>query len=178
MKKIFLYFLIIFMIIGCSDSLNTPSNKVINFLNKYINLDDEILIELDYQIESNNYNYLEKNMYRDNMRRQYKSLKYKIKEEKIYDDTAIVNVEIEVYNYAKAIENSSIYFLKNQDVFINDQNIVDTSKYIDHKLNEISKMNERITYDIEFNLYKKNKIWNLDKIDNSILLKINGLYSY
>ena len=35
MKKIIITFMILFTIIGCSDSLNTPSNKVISFLNKY-----------------------------------------------------------------------------------------------------------------------------------------------
>ncbi len=178
MKKIFIIFLMIFMIIGCSESLNNPKDKVSNFLDKYINLDDEVLKELEYQIESKNYNEKEKNIYRKNLRRQYQNLKYLIKEEEIYDDTSTIYVEIEVYDYVKAIENASNYYLNNQEYFINENNQVDSSKYIDYKLEQISNMNDRIIYDIEFKLYKKNKIWYLDKVDETIISKINGLYSY
>ncbi len=177
MKRLLITFLMISMIIGCNNSLNSPSNKVISFLDKYKNLDDKVLQELEYQIESKNYNEKEKELYRNSIRRQYQNLKYKILEEKEYENTATVKVEIEVYNYIAAIEKASNYFLKNQELFINDDNIVDESKYIDYKLNEIEKTNERINYIIEFNLYKKNKIWYLRKIDNETLSKINGLYS-
>ena len=178
MRKLFLTFLVFFMIIGCNDTLNNPKDKVKQFFEKYQKLDNEVLMDLEYIIESKNLNETEKNLYRENMRRQYKDLKYKIKEEEIYDDNASIIVEIEVYDYGEAIKKASDYFLKNQDLFINNDNMVDESKYIDYKLNEMKETNDRIKYDIEFSLYKKNKIWIMNDIDETIIEKIHGIYYF
>ena len=135
-------------------------------------------MDLEYIIESKNLNETEKNLYRENMRRQYKNLKYKIKNEEINDDNASIIVEIEVYDYGKAIKKASEYFIKNQDFFINENNMVDESKYIDYKLNEMKKTNDKIKYDIEFSFYKKNKIWSMNAIKETDIEKIHGIYNF
>ncbi len=178
MRKLFLVFLVLFMIIGCNDNLNNPKVKVKEFFDKYQKLDNEVLMDLEYIIESKNLNETEKNLYRENMRRQYKNLKYKIKNEEINDDNASIIVEIEVYDYGKAIKKASEYFIKNQDFFINENNMVDESKYIDYKLNEMKKTNDKIKYDIEFSFYKKNKIWSMNAIKETDIEKIHGIYNF
>ena len=178
MRKLFLVFLVLFMIIGCNDNLNNNKDKVKEFFDKYQKLDNEVLMDLEYIIESKNLNETEKNLYRENMRRQYKNLKYKIKNEEINDDNASIIVEIEVYDYGKAIKKASEYFIKNQDFFINENNMVDESKYIDYKLNEMKKTNDKIKYDIEFFFYKKNKIWSMNAIKETDIEKIHGIYNF
>jgi uncharacterized protein YcfL len=54
MRKLFLVFLVLFMIIGCNDNLNNPKVKVKEFFDKYQKLDNEVLMDLEYIIESKN----------------------------------------------------------------------------------------------------------------------------
>ena len=110
MKKLFLL-LIPFLLFGCSNTLNTPTGAVENFLSSYQNLDSELLEDLDQVIDKDDeMTDKQKEKYHDLMVKQYKNLSYKIKSEDVVEDTAEVEVEIEVLNYASSIQESKKYY--------------------------------------------------------------------
>lgn len=178
MKKVFTFLLILSIFIGCSNINNTPTRKVEEFLNKYQTLSSDVLKDLEYSIESNNFTEEQKNSYREIMKKQYKDLTYTIKDEEVDGDNATVKVEIEVYNFNNASTIASNYFMLNQDEFLNPDGVVDESKYTDYKLEEMEKITDRVKYTIEFNVKKKDDVWVLDSINDEIREKIHGLYSY
>ena len=111
-------------------------------------------------------------------KKKYKDLTYKIKDEEIDGEIATVKVEIEVYDYNLANIKTNDYLNKNNDYFLNDEGIIDESKYIDYKLNIMKDINERVKYTLEFIIRKKDKIWVMDNISKDDILKIHGVYSY
>lgn len=178
MKKLITFIVFLVLFGGCNELMNSPTKKVEEFFNRYQTLDDSLLNNLDYSIESNNLNEEEKNMYRNIMKRQYKDLTYKIKDEEIDGDLATVKVEIEVYDYSLASINASEYFKNNQDFFLNEEGEVDTFKYTDYKLDLMKDINERVKYTLDITVRKKDKTWMMDNISRDDLLKIHGVYSY
>ena len=178
MKKFLAFLFLLALFGGCNDLLNTPTKRVEEFLHKYQVLDEKLLNNLDYSLESNNLNEEEKKIYREIMKKQYKDLTYKIKDEEIDGEIATVKVEIEVYDYNLANIKTNDYLNKNNDYFLNDEGIIDESKYIDYKLNIMKDINERVKYTLEFIIRKKDKIWVMDNISKDDILKIHGVYSY
>lgn len=178
MKKIITFFCVLAFLGGCNNLLNSPTKRVEEFFNKYQTLDDSLLNNLDYSLESNNLNEEEKNIYRDIMKRQYKDLTYKIKDEEIDGNNAIVKVEIEVYDYNIANVKALDYFKNNQDYFLDNNNEVDMIKYVDYKLELMKDIKDRVKYTLEINVRKKDKTWIMDNISHDDILKIHGVYSY
>ena len=178
MKKLIAGLVLLATLGGCNDLLNTPTKRVEEFFNSYQTLDDSLLNNLDYSIESNNLSEEEKNIYREIMKKQYKDLTYKIKDENIDGDTATVKVEIEVYDYNIASIKTNEYFNKNQKAFFNEENEIDESKFIDYKLKIMKDITERVKYTLELIVRKKDKIWIMDNISHDDILKIHGVYSY
>ena len=178
MKKIIIFVITFSFLIGCESLNNSPTRKVEEFLNRYQLLDDKLLSELDYSIESNELNEEEKNIYRDIMKRQYRDLTYIIKNEEIDGDNASVKVEIEVYDFNKSIIEASDYFITNQEEFLDESGVVSKTKYIDYKLSLMKENNERIKYTLDFTLTKKNDKWIMDDISDIDREKIHGIYSY
>ena len=175
MKKIIILFLTFILFTGCENLMNTPIKKTERFLEKYQMLDDDLLNELSYKIESTELTIDQKNTYRNLMKRQYSNLIYEVKDEEIDGKVAIVKVEIEVYDYSLANSKTLEYARNNQDEFITD-NKIDQKKYIDYKLNIMKSIDERIKYTLELKLIKKNKNWVMDELSEETLQKINGLY--
>lgn len=180
MKKIFLAVIVsLFMLTGCNNLMNTPTKKVELLLGKYQKLDDEVLTQLgDSLLADTVLTKEEKEKYKDLLERQYKNLTYTVKNEAIDGKTAMVEVEIEVYDYNKAITSSEEYLLNNQNEFQDETGSVNTVKYNDYKLNEIEKMKDRITYTINFTLSKIDEEWMVDDLTDTERQKIHGLYAY
>lgn len=180
MKKIFLAVIVsLFMLTGCNNLMNTPTKKVELLLGKYQKLDDEVLTQLgDSLLSDTVLTKEEKEKYKDLLERQYKNLTYTVKNEAIDGKTAMVEVEIEVYDYNKAITSSEEYLLNNQNEFQDETGSVNTVKYNDYKLNEIEKMKDRITYTINFTLSKIDEEWMVDDLTDTERQKIHGLYAY
>lgn len=130
MKKIFIILLIgIFIVTGCGNNMNTPTAKVEEFLSKYQNMDSDVLAQLgDVIDEDNSMDENQKKEYRSLMEKQYQNLSYKIKDETITDDSATVDVEIEVYDYATSIRNSKKYYDEHPDEFKTEKDGNDTEK--------------------------------------------------
>ncbi len=132
MKKLFVVLIGLLAFTGCSTNMNTPTAKVEEFLGKYQKMDDEVLEQLDNTLEQDtSMSDVQKKEYRMLLEKQYQNLSYKIKNEDIKDDTATVDVEIEVYDYATSIRKSREYYKEHKDEFekeketINEEGILD-----------------------------------------------------
>jgi len=185
MKRILLglSFIVLF-IVGCTNTMNTPTKRVEELLGKYQKLDSAVLAQLDNVIaEDTTMTDEQKKEYRSLMEKQYQNLSYKIKGEEITGDDASVDVEIEVLDYATSINESRKYYSEHKDEF-KDENIDktetvvdDNTKYIDYKIKELKNVTDKKKYDITFNLIKdKNNNWKLEDISDIDRQKIHGLY--
>lgn len=185
MKRILLglSFIVLF-IVGCTNTMNTPTKRVEELLGKYQKLDSAVLAQLDNVIaEDTTMTDEQKKEYRSLMEKQYQNLSYKIKGEEITGDDASVDVEIEVLDYATSINESRKYYSEHKDEF-KDENIDktetvvdDNTKYIDYKIKELKNVTDKKKYDITFNLVKdKNNNWKLEDISDIDRKKIHGLY--
>lgn len=175
MKKI-LIVLMITILSACSLS-NTPVSKVELFLNNYINLTEDVKEDLETKVSLENLNDSNKDIYREVLTRQYNNLKYTIKDESIDGNKATVKVNISVYDLYRVSKDTENYMKENIEEFQNN-NIFSQELYNTYKLNEMLKYNEKVDYEITFNLTKEDGTWILNEPDRVVLEKIHGLYNY
>lgn len=178
LKKILLVITVLFLTVGCDNMMNAPTKKVEQFLSNYQTMNEDVVGQLDDVLEdSGNFTESQREQYRELMKKQYKNLSYKIKEETEDGDTATVEVEIEVYDYGKAISQSETYLTTNRDEFINlETNEIDTKKFLDYKIKQIEDTKDKVTYTINFTLTKVDDEWKLNNISDIDRQKIHGLY--
>ena len=160
MKKILLTIMSIFLLSACSLS-NNPSSKVEAYLNQYNNLSDE-----------------NKKVYKDLLTKQYKNMKYEIKDKTINADEATVKVKITVIDYFKAQKESDDYLKENPSEFYDENQIFSDELFNTYKLKKMNEVKDTVDYDITFNLNKVDGQWKLESPDRIILEKIHGLYDY
>ncbi len=173
MKKIFLTIILFLVTItGCTTTTNTPTKRVEDFMSKYQALDSDVLSQLD-RVVSNEATMGDdqKKEYTSLMKKQYQNLSYKIKDEKIEEDTATVTVEVEVYDYRSALNNAETYYASNKDKFTDDKD-----KYMDYKITEMKKVTDRKKYELIFTLFRENDEWSMDDITDSDRQKLHGVY--
>ena len=204
MKKLFIVLLLsLFIVTGCGNSM-TPTGAVEDFLGKYQSMDSDVLAQLDKVVnDDTTMSDEQKKEYKSLMEKQYQYLSYKITDEEIVGDTATVDVEIEVFDYASSIRKSDEYYEKNKDMFeeayeddneskedmvdnnashegnvnTDDGNIVtQTKKYIDYKIEQMKTVTDKIKYTITFNLSKEDNEWVVDDISDIDRQKIHGLF--
>lgn len=179
MKKILWILLILVCLTGCNNLMNTPTKKVEYLLSKYQSNDSEVLKQLDETLLTDAIlTKEEKEKYKSIMQKQYKDLMYNIKNEAIDGKTAVVEVEIEVYDYAKSITNTENELLNNSENFKDSTGEVDTIKYNDYKLSNLEKVTDRVKYTINFTLSKVDEEWVVDDLTETERMKIHGLYAY
>ena len=178
-KVIFVLIFSVFLLTGCNNLMNNPTKKVELLLSKYQKKDEEVIKQLsDTLLSDTVLNDAEKNTYKELLERQYSDLTYKIKDEAIDGNTSVVEVEIEVYDYNKAVSDAEDYLVSHQDEFMGEDNTISTEKYNDYKLNAIKNMNDRIKYTINFTLSKIDEEWMVDDLTDVERKKIHGLYAY
>ncbi len=179
MKKILLVVALIFLLVGCTDMMNTPTKKVEEFLNKYQTLHDDVLSQLDSTLEKDtSMSDIQKKDYKELMKNQYKNLMYKIKDETIDGDNATVEVEIEVYDYNKSIKDSEKYLTDNNDKFVDENGNLKDEKFVDYKLEQLKKVKDKVTYTLALTLTKVDDKWKMDDITETDRQKIHGIYDY
>ncbi len=178
MKKILVaIFLVLAVATGCTTSSNTPTERVEEFMSKYQSLDSEVLSQLDKVVASDTtMSDDQQKEYTSLMKKQYQNLSYKIKDEKIDGDTARVTVEVEVYDYISSLNKAETYYNNNKDKFTDDNGNIQEEKYMDYKLTEMKKVNDRKKYEIIFTLTKEDNKWTMDDITDSDRQKLHGLY--
>lgn len=171
MKKYLFFFMSIFFsffLVGC-DLGNTPASKVEDLLMKYQKLDDDIVSDIDNVLEEENLTNEQKERYKRLLESQYKNLSYKIKDEEIDGDNAVVTVELEVIDYKKAKEKTEEEFRNIDDYTI--------EEYNDKKLDNLEDIGEKVVYTIELMLNKdKDGNWKLNALSNIDKKKLLGMY--
>ena len=196
MKKIITIFFVI-LLSACSLTMNnSPKAKVKELLDKYKNQDSSVITNLDDVIDTE-YEGEYKDRYKSLILNQYKNLEYKITDEVIDGDTAIVSVDVTVYNYGSGIDAANTYLEEHESEFYkkdlsdnnlitpnNDenapqtsQNTIDYNKFLDYKLDLLEEITDRKTYSIDITLTKENNEWVLDKLTDDAIKKIHGLYT-
>lgn len=181
MKKIYLFISLFFSIIllsGCTMD-NTPTKKVENFLNKYRNLDNSVITQMENMINNDTLmTTTQKENYGNVLKRQYQDLTYTIKDERIDGDNATVTVEIEVYDFYKVTNDATTYYNNNPNEFADETGNLLESKFIDYRINKLKETTDKVKYTIDFTLTKDNDTWMIDDIDEITRQKIHGLYAY
>ncbi len=179
MKKFLLVMSMLLLLTGCESVMNNPTKRVETFLNKYQIMDEEVLKQLDETL--NNDSTLtdkQKEKYRDIMKKQYQNLTYTIKDEEVNGNDAIVTVEIEVYDFNKAMSEADEYLIGHQDEFLDDDHNISEEKFMDYKIEQMRKTSEKVKYTLEFNLTKNESKWQLNDVDEITRQKIHGIYNY
>lgn len=179
MKKFLLIVISILLLVGCDSVMNNPTKRVETFLNKYQTMDSEVLTQLDDTLNKDTtLTEEQKKDYKDLMKKQYQNITYTIKDEEVDGDNATVKVEIEVYDFNKAMTDADDYLLENQDEFIIGEDLVDNEKFMDYKIEQMKNTKEKVKYTIDFKLTKINDQWTLDNVDEITRQKIHGIYNY
>lgn len=179
MKKI-ITILSIIIITGCNtfDISNTPTKKVEEYLNKFQINDEDVLKDLDNVInKKTTLDETNKKEYRELIKKQYKDMQYKIKEEKEDGNKATVIAEITVKDYTKIINEAENYKKNNIQEFY-ENNEYNDNLYKKYLLQQLKKAKDKITYQLEFSLNKQNKKWQIEPITEEIEDKILGIYKY
>ena len=204
MKKFLIPFMVV-LLSACTLGMNaSPKQTVSSFLDKYKNQDKTILSQLEETINNEYSNDDYRQRYKTLMTNQYKNMEYKITDEQIEDDNAVVEAEITVYDYASAIRNANDYLNSNPDEFriskptidmnnaddettkdeendtlTNDNNIndYDQDKFIDYKLTQMENVSDKTTFTMEFTLTKVNGKWQMDALSNTDIEKLHGIYN-
>lgn len=177
MKKILTLLLLLILVTGCTDGMmNTPTKRVEEFLGKYQTMDTEVMNQLN-DVISRNESFSEdaKEEYKNLMKKQYQNLMYKIKDETEDGNDATVEVEIEVFDYGKAMNRADEYLKENNKEFLNNGEL-DTKKFMDYKIKQMKETKEKVTYTLTFSLTKNDKKWVLDDVNEVMRQKIHGTY--
>lgn len=176
MKKILC---LLFLLIGCTNLSNTPTRQSEEFLKNYQTLDDKVITDLNNVVaKKEELTSEQKEKYKDIMKKHYKNLAYKVEDETIDGDSAVVEVEIEVTNFKKVNEETKQYLINNSEKFYDENGIYDSKLYNDYYLGKLEEQKEKIKYTIYLSLTNVNNKWNLNEISDSIYDKINGIYKY
>lgn len=174
MKKLLIFLFLLLVVTGCGAD-NTPTKEVQKLFSNYNNLSSDLLIQLDSVMESENLTESQIKKYKEVLKRQYKDLKYKINDEIISNDTAIVSTEVEVYNLSRVIDDADEYLKNNKDKFYKNEKL-DNDKFWNYKLDKMLESNDKITHIVDFSLTKLDGKWTLDELLESDRQKIHGLY--
>lgn len=156
---------------------NTPTSAVERVLTKYNTNDEEILVELDDYVNESNLTDKQSTKYKNVYLKQFKDMKYEIKEEKIDGDNAVVTAQITVYDYYNAEKEANTYLTNNPDKFKTDD-VYDESLFTDYKLEQLDKVTDTVDYTIDFTLTKVDNEWVVNDLTNEQLEKIHGVYAY
>lgn len=177
-KKIMLLAVCFIMLFTTACSLgSTPTSAVERLLSKYNTNDEEIVVELDDYVNESDLTDEQSTKYKDVYLKQFKDMKYEIKEEKIDGDTATVTAQITVYDYYNAEKEANDYLTNNPDEFQTD-GVYDKSLFTDYKLKKLSEANDTVDYTIDFTLTKVDNEWVVNDLTNEQLEKIHGVYEY
>ncbi|MBQ3511278.1 MAG: hypothetical protein IJA30_03180 [Bacilli bacterium] len=198
-KIIVILSLLVMLVTGCGNNMNTPTGKVEEFLGRYQSMDSNILTQLDNVISNDEtMNDTQKKDYKSLMEKQYQNLSYKIKDEKIDGDEAEVLVEIEVFDYANSINESRKYYTEHRDEFDDGEvgndgadtdndgkdeegevvgGAVDTiSSFITYKIKQLMDVTDKANYEITFHLNKEDGEWVIEDLSDVDRQKIHGLF--
>ena len=176
MKKVLLV-LIGFLILSACSFTSSPSTKAEEYISRYTSLNEDVIQDLETTVASENLSTSNKETYKEVLKRQYKDIKYTVKDEEINGDNATVTMKITVYDLYKSDKQSLDYLnLHNEEFYEN--GLINQEKYDSYKINNMLSTNETVDYEIKMYLNKENGTWLVQEVDKETLLKIHGLYNY
>ena len=181
MKKIIVPIILSFILFtGCGEKLNnTPTKQVEMFFMNYQTLNQKVIDDLDNVLKNDNtMTNDQKEKYKEIMKKHYKNLTYDIKDEVVNGDTAVVTVEIEVYDYSKKKASVDEYVKNHPDEFLDGDNKFSDEKFISYRLSEFENVKDKVKYTLELNLTKIDDKWELNDISSIDEDKILGIYEY
>lgn len=176
MKKIIL--VLICFILGCGCSTNKASDAAIEYINKYKNHNEEVMISLKDLIKNENITKEQSNIYTLIMKKQYDDLTYKVIEEIYNGNQATVKLEISVYDYVRSKEEAKTYMEEHKEEFYLSDNTFNEMKYQNLQLKYMEEETKRIKYTLEFEVLYTNDKWQLETPNYKIIQKIHGIYDY
>jgi len=178
MKKLIVGISMILLLAGCNNVMNTPTKEVEEFLGKYQTMNNTVLEQLDHVLETDaTMTDDQKDEYKELMKKQYKNISYKIKDETEDGEHATIVTELEVFDYAKAMKDADSHLKENSSEFVKEDGTTDDEKFMDYKIQQMKDVKDKVTYTITFTLTKKDDVWKLDDITDIDRQKIHGLYS-
>jgi len=181
MKKILFIILGIMtlFVAGCDNVGNTPTKKVEELMGQYQALDSDVLDDLNEVVDSEeDLTDEQKEKYKKLLKNQYENINYTIKNETIDGENATVEVEIEVRDLTKAINEAEEYLDSNESEFFGDDGKYSKTKYTDYKLKQMEEAKDRVKYTLELTLTKIDDKWELDNLTETERQKIHGIYNY
>lgn len=178
MKKVIVFLMTLTMVVGCACTRDKASDAVKEYLDKYNNQHETIIVQLDDLVKSENLTEEQGEKYKDVMTKQYKDLSYKIVEENYNGDEAIVKTKITVYDLYSVQKEAEEYQNNNKNEFIDADGNYDKDKFLNYKLDEMKKTTKTIEYTIDFKVIKKDGVWTLEIVSTESLEKIHGIYNY
>ena len=122
MKKIMLFLLTLTIVVGCACSMRKASDAVKEYIGKYNNEDEEVLVELEKLLDENDFSEEEREKYKEVMLKQYKDLSYKIVSESYNGEEATVTTKITVYDLYQVQQEAEEYKNNHQDEFLDENN--------------------------------------------------------
>jgi len=157
-----------FLLTGCDEMMNTPTKQVETLLAKYQKMDESIIEEIDELATEANLTTEQQERYKNLLKRQYQNLTYRIEDEEIDGDTAIVTVEIEVTDFKKVVsENEEEYRTKTEYTM---------EEFNNDKLKKLENASDKVEYTLRFNVKKENDSWKVTNLTNIDLKKLQGMY--
>lgn len=178
MKKLVIVIVGVLLLFGCSCALmDTPTKKTEDYLNKYKNLDDDVLGDLDLSAEAENLNDENTETYKDLIKRQYQDMKYDVVNESIDGDQATVTVTLTVYDLYKTSQAADAYLTANPNEFT-ENNVYNNDLFMKYKLDKMNDTEDTIDYTVDFYLAKVDGDWVVQEPDETVKQKIHGLYDY
>lgn len=181
MKKIIVPIILSFILFtGCGEKLNnTPTKQVEMFFMNYQTLNQKVIDDLNNVLKNDNtMTNDQKEKYKEIMKKHYKNLTYDVKDEVVNGDTAVVTVEIEVYDYSKKKASVDEYVKNHPEEFLDDDNKFSDEKFISYRLSEFENVKDKVKYTLELNLTKIDDKWELNDISSIDEDKILGIYEY
>ena len=164
-KNIFLLATALFLLIGCVMN-STPTSTVEDLFLKYQRLDSDIEKGINDILDEQNMTTENRERYYKLLEKQYRSLTYEIKDEKIDGNEAIIIAEIEVIDYKKMINDLTF-----------DSSLYTKDSFDNEKLNRLENAKDKVTYTLELTLTKdEDNTWKLNALTNEETKKIQGMY--
>lgn len=181
MKKILIctmLFLSSFLLIGCGEEM-TPRQAVRDYMESYVTLDDSVIDQLNKYVDDNEELTNEhKVTYKEILRKQYSSLTYDILNERVEDNVAYVEVEINVKDLYKIRKETNEYYANNKDEFNDDNGVYDVTRFITFQLDKMKAAMDTVKYKLELKVVKNGDDWDVTQLSTTDLEKIHGIYNY
>ena len=134
MKKLGLILMTLIVAVGCACTMTKASDAVKEYLGKYNNQDEEVMVELDALVEEENLSDEQSEKYKEIMKKQYTDLKYEIVNETYNGDEAIVTTKITVYDLYKVQQEATKYKEEHEDEFKDENKIYTPYTYFIYTL--------------------------------------------